>query len=62
MRDPAWWRLVMTPHTIEHIGDVAFSNQENKGYSKDILHVQMITKNLVSIGQIVGQGMQVRFK
>ena len=53
MRDPAWWRLVMTPHTIEHIGDVAFSNHDNKRYIKDVLHVPTITKNLVSIGQIV---------
>jgi hypothetical protein len=28
---------------------------------KNVLHVPTITKNLVSVGQIVEQGMQVRF-
>ena len=54
-------REVMTPHMIEHIGDVALNNHDNKGYMKDVLHVPTITKNLVSVGQIVEQGMQVRF-
>ena len=48
-------------HMIEHIGDVALSNHDNKGYMTDLLHVLTITKNLVSVGQIVEQGMQVRF-
>ena len=46
-------------HMIDHIRDVAFKNHDNKGYMKDVLHVPTITKNLVSIGQIVDQGMQV---
>ena len=48
-------------HMIEHIGDVALSNHDNKGYMKDVMHVPTITKNLVSVGQFVEQGMQVRF-
>ena len=51
----------MTPHMIEHIGDVALSNHDNEGYMKDVMHVLKITKNLVSVGQFVKQGMQVRF-
>ena len=43
-------------HTIEHIGDVALNNHDSKGYMKDVLHVSTITKNLVSVGQIVEQG------
>ena len=34
---------------------------EKKTYLKNDMHVQTITKNLVSVGQIVDQGMQVRF-
>ena len=49
-------------HTIEHIWDVAFNNHDNKGYIKYVLHVPKITKNLVSVDQIVEQGMQVQFK
>jgi transposase InsO family protein len=48
-------------HMIQHIGDVALNNHDNKGYMKDVLHVPTITKNLVSVGQIVEQGLQVRF-
>ena len=47
-------------HPIEHIGGVCFGNNDNKSYIKDALHVLMITKNLVSFGQIAEQGMQVR--
>lgn len=30
-------------------------------YLADVLHVPQITKNLVSVGQMVEQGLQVRF-
>ena len=30
-------------------------------YMADVLHVPMITKNLVSVGQMVEQGLQVKF-
>ena len=50
-----------TPHPIEHIGDVPLSHVGQKGIMRNVLHVPTITKNLVSIAQIVDQGMQVRF-
>ena len=50
-----------TPHPIEHIGDVPLSHVGQKGIMRNVLHVPTITKNLVSVGQIVNQGMQVRF-
>ncbi len=34
---------------------------EQTKYLKNVLHVQTITKNLVSIGQMVEQGLQVTF-
>ena len=33
----------------------------NVKYLADVLHVPNITKNLVSVGQMVEQGLQVRF-
>ena len=50
-----------TPHTIEHVGEVPLNHVEQKGNLMNVLHIPTITKNLVSIGQIVDQGMQVRF-
>ena len=50
-----------TPHPIRHIGDVPFGKDGEKTCIKDVLHVPTITKNLVSVGQLVEQGMQVRF-
>ena len=51
-----------TTHPIAHVGDVPLSMQDGKvKYLADVLHVPQITKNLVSIGQIVEQGLQVRF-
>ena len=50
-----------TPHTIEHVREVPLSHVGQKGKLMNVLHVSTITKNLVSIGQIVNQGMQVRF-
>ena len=48
-------------HPIQHIGNVPFGKEGKQTYIKNILHVPTITTNLVSIGQIIEQGMQVRF-
>ena len=40
---------------------VGHSGKMEQTYLKNVLHVPTITKNLVSVGQIVEQGMQVRF-
>ena len=50
-----------TTHPIQHIGNVPFRNDDEQTYLKNVLHVPTITKNLVLVGQIVEQGMQVRF-
>ena len=50
-----------TMHLIQHIGNVPFSEKGNQTYIKNVLHVPTITKNLVSVGQMVEQGMQVQF-
>ena len=50
-----------TPHAIKHFGDVPFNHVGRKGKLTNVLHVLTIMKNLVVIGQIVDQGMQVRF-
>ena len=50
-----------TPHLIERVGEVPISHVGKKGKLMNVLHVPTITKNLVSVGQIVDQGMQVRF-
>ena len=50
-----------TTHPIRHIGDVPFRKEGEKTCIKNVLHVPTITKSLVSVGQIVEQGMQVRF-
>ena len=49
-----------TSHPIEHIGDVPLSHVEKKGRFRNVLHVPTIKKNLMSVGQIIDQGMQVR--
>ena len=51
-----------TMHPIEHVENVPLSmhNGEEK-YMADVLHVPTTTKNLVSIGQMVEQGLQVQF-
>ena len=46
---------------IEHVGEVPLSHFGQKGKLMNVLHVPTITKNLVSVRQIVDQGMQVRF-
>ena len=50
-----------TTHSIRHISNVLFGEEGKQTYIKTVLHVPTITKNLVSVGQIVEQGMQVRF-
>ena len=51
-----------TAHPIAHVGDVPLNMQDGKSkYFANVLHVPNITKNLVSIGQMVEQGLQVRF-
>jgi hypothetical protein len=51
-----------TTHPITQIGKVPLSMQdEQTKYFKDVLHVPTITKKLVSIGQMVEQGLQVTF-
>ncbi|MCO5585635.1 hypothetical protein L7F22_039570 [Adiantum nelumboides] len=51
-----------TAHPIAHTINVPLSLQDgNVKYLADVLHVPNITKNLVSIGQMVEQGLQVRF-
>ena len=50
-----------TTHPIRHIGNVPFGKEGEQTCIKNVLHVPTITKNLVSVGQIVEQGMQVRF-
>jgi len=47
-----------TTHPITQIGKVPLSMQYGQTkYSKDVLHVPTITKNLVSVGQMVEQGL-----
>ena len=50
-----------TPHPIENVGEVPLSHVGQKGKLMNVLHVPTITKNLMSAGQIIDQGMQVRF-
>jgi hypothetical protein len=51
-----------TTHPITQIDKVPLSMQDGQTkYLKDILHVPTITKKLVSIGQMVEQGLQVTF-
>jgi hypothetical protein len=49
-------------YLITQIGKVSLSMQDGQTkYFKDVLHVPTITKNLVSIGQMAEQGLQVTF-
>ena len=50
-----------TRHLVRHIGNVPFGKDGEQNCIKNVLHVPTITKNLVSVGQIVEQGMEVRF-
>jgi hypothetical protein len=42
-----------TPHPIVHVGEVPLSHVGQRGKLMNVLHVSTITKNLVSVGQIV---------
>ncbi|KAH6558794.1 hypothetical protein KP509_1Z045200 [Ceratopteris richardii] len=51
-----------TSHPIEHRGNIVLSMEDGKvKHLADVMHVPNITKNLVFFGQMVGQGLQVRF-
>jgi hypothetical protein len=51
-----------TTHPITQFGKVPLSMQDGQTkYLKDVLHVPTITKKLVSVGQMVEQGLQVTF-
>ena len=50
-----------TTHPIRHIGNVPFGKEGEQNCIKNVLHVLTINKNLVSVGQIMEQGMEVRF-
>jgi hypothetical protein len=51
-----------TTHPITQINKVPLSMQDGQTkYLKDVFHVPTITKNLVSIGQMVKQGLHVTF-
>ena len=51
-----------TSHPIKHIGNVSLTLQDGKvKYLADVLHVPSITKNLISVGQMVEKNLQVRF-
>jgi len=51
-----------TTHPITQIDKVTLSMQDGQTKNlKDVLHVPTITKNLVFVGQMVQQGLQVTF-
>jgi hypothetical protein len=51
-----------TTHPITQIGKVPLSMQDGQTkYLKDVFHVPTITKKLVSIGQMVEEGLHVTF-
>ena len=50
-----------TPHLIANVEEVPLSHVGQKGKLMNVLHIPIITKNMVSVGQIVDQGMEVRF-
>ena len=45
-----------TLHPIGNVGEVPLSHVEQKGKLMNVLQVPTITKNLVSVGQIVDKG------
>ena len=49
-----------TTHPIRHIDNVPFGKEGEQTCRINVLHVPTITKHLVSVGQIMEQGMQVR--
>jgi hypothetical protein len=50
-----------TPHPMTNVGEVPLSYVGQKGKLMNVLHLPTIAQNLVSIGQIVDQGMEVQF-
>ena len=48
-----------TPHSIEHVGEIPLNHVGHKGKLMNVLPILTITKNLVSVRQIVDQAMQV---
>ena len=58
--NPTMWKGDDTIHTFQYVRNVPFGEEGNQTYINNVLHVPTITKNLVSVGQIVEQGMQVR--
>jgi hypothetical protein len=49
-------------HPITQISKVPLSMQDGQTkYLKDVLHVRTTTKNLIFVGQMVEQGLQVTF-
>ena len=51
-----------TVHQIQHVGNVPLATHDGQfKHMADVLHVPTITKNLVSVGQMVEQGLQVKF-
>lgn len=50
-----------TAHPFKHTNTVSLTMHDGKvKYLADVLHVSNITKNLVSVGQMVEQSLQVR--
>ena len=51
-----------TAHQIEHVGNVPLATHDGQPkHMANVLHVPTITKNLVSVGQMVEQALQVKF-
>ena len=51
-----------TKHRIQHFGNIPLqSTHGTRNCLLDVLHVSTITKNLISVGQMVEKGLQVRF-
>ena len=48
-----------TLHTFEHVGEIPLNHVGHKGKLMNVLPILTITKNLVSVRQIVDQAMQV---
>ena len=48
---------------MKHVGEIPLWEERGKTkYMINLLHVPNLAKNLTSVGQIVEQGMQVKFK
>ena len=51
-----------TKHRTQHFGNIPLqSTHGTRNCLLDVLHVPTITKNLISVGQMVEKGLQVRF-